>query len=56
MKKTVVALAFAVAMGALAQSVTAQDMTGTWVLAVELDAGSGEATFELTQEAGKRFA
>lgn len=28
----------------------AQDMTGTWVLDVELDVGSGNATLMLTQE------
>lgn len=30
--------------------VSAQDMTGTWILAVELDAGSGDATLVLVQE------
>jgi len=31
-------------------ALAAQDMTGTWVLAVELDVGSGNATLVLAQE------
>ena len=29
-------------------TLSAQDMSGTWVLAVELDAGGGDARFELS--------
>lgn len=31
-------------------AVAAQDVSGTWVLSVELDAGSGDATFVLEQQ------
>lgn len=42
-----VAVLLLLAAGPVAAS---QDLTGTWVLAVELDVGAGEATLVLTQE------
>ena len=35
---------------AVASAAHAQDMTGTWVLSVTLDTGSGDATFQLVQD------
>ncbi|MDH3732515.1 MAG: hypothetical protein OEU54_03235 [Gemmatimonadota bacterium] len=51
MKTLTRAVLGAVAIGfVLVGGVVAQDMTGTWVLAVDLDAGTGDATFELVQD------
>lgn len=51
-KSTRVIALVALACAASAAPTRAQDMTGTWVLSVELDAGSGDATFELVQDGG----
>jgi hypothetical protein len=50
MRKETGLAVFAVALMVTASPTRAQDVAGTWVLSVELSAGSGEATFVFRQE------
>ncbi len=54
MKRLNVALAAGLLLALAASGpLAAQDVTGTWILSVQLDAGSGDATFVLTQTDGR---
>ncbi len=44
------ALAMVLAMSAMTVSLSAQDLSGTWQMTVELDVGSGEPTFTFEQQ------
>ncbi len=54
MKRLSLALVAASALALASSTPTAaQNVTGTWVLSVQLDAGEGDATFVLTQSDGR---